>query len=375
MLVPGMKHRFAVPSLFAPALAAFAAVLIGIGAWGFLSTRSNLTVQAPINMAANDTSHLTYVAYVVPGERQDVVYLRSREAGATPTHLIAFPSAFNLHARGTASPTGKTIGLVSVSGNSGAQASLTFITIPDQEITVAGSPFDLLTALTWSPDGAYVTGQLSGLPDSAGRVHVDIIRAEAATGATSTLASFDDVLLATPVGYSPDGARLFVVTVDQTGSWLWSMSAGAAPAKVGRLSTGGTRDWRLSPDATRLAFIESPVGDRSSAGRIFVMATGTVQTSPSTAEQIGASWRPGAVVPDFGGPGGSLQLDPPPVAGSYVIPISWSPDGEMLIANVLVPAADPADPFEQSVQLVTPTTRALLDEQPGTRFIGWVTDE
>ena len=136
-----------------------------------------------------------------------------------------------------------------------------------------------------------------------------------------------------------------------------------------------TRDWRLSPDGTRLAFIESPVGDRSYAGRVLVVATGTVQNSQPAAEQIGASWRPGAVAPDFGGPGGSLQLQQPPAEGSYVIPIEWSPDGETLIATVLVPADAPLDPPAESTELVTASSRILLAEAPGARFLGWVTNE
>lgn len=375
MLVPGMKHRFAVPLLVGPAAAAAAAILVGVGAWGFLSTRSNLTVQAPLSQDLADTSNVTSVAFVVPGERQDVVYIRSRETGSLPVQLIAFPSAFNLHARGSANPQGTTLGLVTVSGNSGARASLTFVTIPGRDISVAGASFDFLTALAWSPNGAHVAGQLSSLPDAAGRVMVNIIRAEAATGAVETIATFEDVLLAAPVGYSPDGARLFVVTVDQTGSWLWAAEPGEAPAKVGRLSTGGTRDWRLSPDGTRLAYIESPVGDRSYAGRVLVIATGTVQTFQVEAEQLGASWRPGAVAPDFGGPGGSLQLEQPPAEGSYVIPIEWSPDGETLIATVLVPGEDPLDPPIESTELVTASSRALLSEFPGAAFLGWVTNE
>ena len=42
-------------------------------------------------------------------------------------------------------------------------------------------------------------------------------------------------LLATPIGYSPDGGKLFVVTVDQSGSWLWSIGV-TGKHKLGRLS-------------------------------------------------------------------------------------------------------------------------------------------
>lgn len=375
MLVPGMRHRLAVPSLLGPTIAAAAAILVGVGAWGFISTRSNISVQAPVTQDLEDYSHITSVAYVVPGERQDIIYIRSRETGAEPEQLISFPSAFTLHARGSASPQGTTLGVVTISGNSAARASLTFVTVPEREITVAGAAFDYLTALSWSPDGAYVAGQRSSLPDPAGRVDVDIIRAEVATGTVATLATFSEVLLASPVGYSPNGSRLFVITIDQAGSWLWSTSAGSAPEKVARLSTGSTRDWKLSPDGTRLAFIEAPVGDRSYSGRVLVLATGNVHSSAPAGEQLGASWRPGSVVPDFGGPGGSLQLEQPSSEGSYVVPLQWSPDGEVLIATVLIPGDDPAEPPEESIEIVTASSRSLLAEAPGAKFIGWVTNE
>ena len=374
MMVPGTRHRFDVPSLTAPAVAGFAALVVGVAAWGFVSTRSNLSVQAPYYTPSANMSRMTSIAYVAPGERQDVIYIRSREQGAAAQQLISFPSAFNLHARGTASPAGDSLGIVTLAGNSGARASLTFITLPGKEIIVAGSQFDFLTEVVWAPDGGFVAGQLSSLPDSAGRVHVDILQANAATGSVATLAQFEDVLIALPIGYSPDGARLFVVTVDQSGSWLWTVGL-SGQHKLGRLSTGRTRDWRLSPDGARVAYIDSPVGDRSYSGRVFVLATGSVRTAQQGTEQIGATWRPGSAVPDFGGPGGSLQLDPAASTGSYVVPIEWSPDGLVLVAHVLTAGNDPLDPPTVSTQLVSTSHRSLLSEAPGASFLGWVASE
>ncbi len=375
MLVPGMRQkRLEFPPIIGPVLVAFTATVIGVGAWLVAETQLGGPSMPAVEMSPVAGENVTSLAFIVPAGREDVVYIRSRETGSVAERIVSFPSAFNLHARGNASPMGDTLGLVTVSGNTGALATLTFVTLPDREIVVGASPLDFLSAVTWAQRGDRVAGQLSSLPDAAGRVKVDIIETAVATGTARTLTTFADVLHATPIGYSPDGSQLYVVTLDQSGSLVWTVSKDGKQERLGRLSTGRTRDWRLSPDGSRIAFVEAQVGDRSFGGRVFIIATGVLRDSGSQLQQIGTSWRPGSLSPDFGGPGGSLTLEPRPGDGSYIVPLEWSPDGTTLVASVLREGDDPLDPPIESIQVMSSGQRSLLAEEPGARFLGWVVD-
>jgi Tol biopolymer transport system component len=137
-------------------------------------------------------------------------------------------------------------------------------------------------------------------------------------------------------------------------------------------SPGPTRDWSLSPDGARLAFVDRlGAAERRYAGRTLVIATGSVSDSPSQSDQLGAAWRPGSVVADFGGPGGTVRLTAD-AGQSYLMPVAWSPDGETLAATVYESGRDGNLQGGESVELVTPQQRLRISDVPGVRFLGWV---
>lgn len=370
MLVPGMQQRLSVPAFVGPLLLALAAIVIGVAAWGLLSLRSTSNDLPALPLTR---PNLTAVAYIAPQGKQDVVYVRSREPGAQPRRLAQFPHAFNVHARGSASPMGDVVAVVSAAGNASASATMTFIRTSDGEITVAGSEFDLLTSFAWTPSGDRVAGQRSTAPNTTGRVSTTIIEVQPATGESLDLATFSDVLLATPVGYSGDGQTLYILTIDQGGSWLWERRDNVLN-RMGQLAAGRTRDWKLSPDGTRLAYIEVLGGDRGSVGRTYVFATGNIRTASTSEAQVGVSWKPGSAIPEFGGPGGTIHLDPRPADGTYVIPEEWSPDGSVLVATVFTPAASPVSPAPHTLEIMSATSRLHLAEAANAAFLGWVAE-
>jgi hypothetical protein len=141
--------------------------------------------------------------------------------------------------------------------------------------------------------------------------------------------------------------------------------------RLARFSAGPTAQWSLSPDGARLAFVDRVgLGTRTFAGRVLVLSTGVVTDVPARADQLGAAWRPGSVTPDFGGPGGSLQLSDP-AAGDYVVPVGWSPDGTSLVAEIYRGDHDRAQE-PPSLELVSPVHRQRLADEDGALFFGWV---
>ena len=342
-------------------------------AWAFLaaSPLRNESLSAPLPAISPES--VRSVAYIVPGRERDYLYVRSVDGGR-PRILDSFPtvSFANLHARGAAAPTADRIAVLSVADPGKASAQMTLIDVNGGGRQIQGVAFDYLSPLAWSADGQLLAGVVSQPANEGPGSGAEVLVVNAATGEPAVAAHFDNVFQVAPVGYSIDRERLFVVAIDQSGSALWAIRNGKSQ-KVATLSTGRTRDWSLSPDGSRLAFVDIvPAGERSYAGRTLLIATGAVTDSASNGNELGPGWMPGAQVPVFGGPGGGIRLNPPSPEGAYVVPASWAPDGTMLVATIYSASSDRSAPPEESVELVTSTTRVRLAEEPGVRFLGWV---
>lgn len=366
---------------FRPAWQPFAfalvAILATILAWVVFTPRSVTGPQAPL-VAPSPMGEVHSVAYSVPGDGYDRLYVRDSRSGEP--HLVAmFPYAYDLHARGLASPIGDRVAVLSLGEGPGSPALLTLVDLPAGIRRETPARFDYLSALAWRPDGSGVVGVLSSTPDEAGRVEATVVEAAAADGAPVVRARFDNVLQVAPVGFSFDGARLFVVVIDQSGSSLWSVDADRM-TRVAAMSPGRTRDWSLSPDGARLAFVDVvSAGDRSYVGRTLTIATGAIRAAGPGGDQFAPAWIPGSDVPVFGGPGGSIQLSAPAAGPVVVVPARWAPDGRSLVATMYPAAGDRSAALARSIEVLpfgpgSAIQRLRLSAEEGASFFGWVRD-
>lgn len=376
MIAPGVRHRgFHVPRALSPFPLGVAAVVLVVLAWGALTLRhtANRTDYAvgPDLRAATVRS----VAYSVPDGGRDRIFVRESSPGAIPRLVTSFPYSFNnLHARGSASPTADRLAVLHMAASSSSYARLALVTLPGGSDLAAAGDFDYLSSLAWSPDGARVAATRSEAAGEAGLVRAVIVEVDAASGAARDAAVFDAVFEAAPVGYSIDGERLFVVVIDPSGSTLWAVRNGR-PQKVAALSPGRTLAWALSPDGSRLAYIDVlGAGERTYAGRTLLIATGRVVDTPSFDDQLGVAWLPGSEVPVFGGPGGSVRLSADAREDGYVVPQRWSPDGSTLVATIYPASGDRAASRSGSIELISSQQRIRLSAEPGSGFLGWVRD-
>jgi dipeptidyl aminopeptidase/acylaminoacyl peptidase len=350
------------------------AVVGTIVAWAILTASPTSTDFHVVAGLPPDPSAIRSVAYSVPGPREDAIYVRTTDPDATPTLVATFKNLFGLHARGLASPQGDRIAVLSVSNY---PLSVARMSIVDLVTGVQHPPFEAefeyLSHLSWAPDGERIAGVRYSLMDNAGRVLADVLETDARTGLTSIVARFDNAIEVAPVGYSPDGERLFIVVVDQAGSNLWVERAGKLQ-RVGQMSGGRTRDWSMSHDGARLAFIDVRAGTgRVYVGRTMLIATGAVNDASTPGDQIGVAWPPASEVADFGGPGGSVRLAMEPPESAYVIPVRWSPDGSVLAARVVTREGDSTDAGpSEFIELATSESRIRLSEGAGAWFFGWV---
>ena len=375
MLVPPVRgHGFFLPSKLEPVLMGTFAIVATILAWAFfgaspISNGNSYAALSPVNVG-----EILSIAYFAPDGVNDVLYVRQLDEPAPGRPIAAFRSTFALHARGAASPLGDSVAVLAVSPSYSPYASLSLLSLPAGVSRELDQPLDYLSPLAWSADGSRLAARHSALPDNSGRVSVDVVEIATATASSQVVARFENALDVAPVGYSLDGARLFVVVLDQSGSTLWAERDGRTQ-RVATLGPGRTRDWSLSPDGSRLAYVEAVgASERAYVGRILIIATGAVSGTVGTANQFGAAWLPGSQAPVFGGPGGSLHLSENPNEGAYVVPQRWSPDGSTLVGAVYSSTNDRTGAVAPSIEFVTPARRTRLSEEPGASFIGWVRD-
>ena len=375
MFFPGVRRAFHIPESAIPVFLAFVAIVTGIVAWA-IATRSNAGIEAPAHPLP-DIASIRSVAYTVPGHDFDDLVVRPADGSTSPRVIATFPNsgATGYHIHGASSPLGDYVAVVSLpSFTTRAGAGLSIVDVANGSVATIRGQFDYFTRVAWSPDGSRVAAVRYEEIDGA-RVST-VVEVDVASGAVRPVAQFQDAIDVAPVGYSFDSERLYIVAVDNRGSNLFLERAGKVQLEA-ELSPGRTRDWNLSPDGSRLAFVDILAGgSRTFVGRTLVIATKSVTTLPAAADQFGASWMPGSPVPAFGGPGGSWQLTEPGEAGAYLVPAAWSPDSQYLVGNVYAPAG--AEATTRSLELVVresqnaPSKRVVLSNDPGAAFLGWV---
>ena len=361
MFAPRAQHRPHFPHALTPVVLAVIAMLGVIVAWAvFMARPTGDEAAAPIVHAGSVRS----IAYAVSEGSKDVVYVEPATGG--PAQVVAkFDSFLNFDLRGTTSPDGSTIAVLRREGIV-VPASLVLINPETTSTVEVHEDFDYLSTFAWSRDGSRLALTRLEANDAT-----EVVEVSTGSGEVSPVARFNGAQSVAPVGYSVDGERLYVVVIDQGGSTLWEREAGRLQ-RVMLLSTGPTRDWSLSPDGSRLAFVDRlGAGERSYAARIATIATGTVRDAAESGDQLGVAWRSGSPLPEFGGPEGTLQLTGNGEA--YVIPHAFAPDGDLLVATIFAPAR-PGEPATESLEIVTAERRDTFSTAPRTQFLGWVRD-
>jgi hypothetical protein len=372
VLVPGIRQGFHLPPSLAPIALGAVAIAGTIIGWAIFAAAPVSNERSYGAVPAVPASAMRSVAYGVAVNGQDEIYIRGVDGEGAPVLIAQLPYAFNFHARGGAAPTGAQIAVLYTGAGTGARARLAVLTPATDNRQEVDGEFDYLSPIAWARDGS----RLAVVRTSAEGEHTisTVVEVDVHSLAAFPAARFEGAFEVAPVGYSLDGSRLFVVVVDQSGSSLQAVRGGRAQ-KVADLSPGRTRDWSLSPDGSRLAFVEIlGASERTYGGRILVIATGAVASSAASGNEIGSVWQPGVESPVFGGPGGQVTLSEPPAQGAYVVPVQYSPDGSTLVATVVSATADRTSPPVQSLELVTPRRRSPLAAGVVATFLGWVQD-
>lgn len=291
---------------------------------------------------------------------------------AAPLEIATVPHLDGHAPRGAVSPDGRRVALlapdVAIGGR--AFASLLTLDLETGELRRLAEALDPLQQPRWTPDSRAVlitryTRTETGAPAVA------VVRV-ALGGGETVLETHAGAVMVAPLGLDAAG-RLLAVRLDATGSTL---TRAGEPLRW--LSPYVTRDWALSPDAARLAFVETNTatarGVRYLPRVVTVEPGATVSaasaSSASARQALGAAWPPSGESPRFGrepsapsGDGVSAQA-----AGGFDVPLGYSRDGSAL-AVVHWSGAGFDEPGAPRFAILSASGRQPLDGF--TRFFGW----
>ena len=248
---------------------------------------------------------------------------------------------------------------------------------------------DLLAAPVWSPAGDAVVVR-RGEWRTDGSASFQLLRIDLNGAAVQVAAAEADLL---PIDFSPDGAWFFYAALTRAGTELARAPAGGGGAAetVAHLSDGVARDWRLSPDGMRLAYLAQAPDDANVAFvlRVLDLQTGAMAASPDDgAAQFSPLWERDGVLTvgrlDGGGAparlivegaGAALEAALLPGLGGgtgFDVPISWSPDGVHLATRSFA-GASLADPGPSRVVVIaTDGGRSELSPLSDITIVGWL---
>ena len=290
------------------------------------------------------------------------------------TEVARVPHIEGFASTGAVSPDSKHVALVSVDGGSATHptASLNVVGLDTGLVTRAAA--DVMPGQTpvWTADGSRIVAvRMVGAADGASAVRV--IEVSTSGKDERTVAEYKNVLGAYPIGFASTD-KLATVVIDSRGSTLM-----VGDSVWGPISAGITRDWKLSPDGTQLAFIETVTdGGVRYLAQTVSLAPGSSVNAQSLSTQVsalGTAWNPASQTAMFGiEPGGtpgvsaqSLSAGTADGAG-FDVPMGFSRDGANLLVTRWSGASFEA-PGKPVLQIVNQDGRTNYDTF--TRFYGW----
>lgn len=275
---------------------------------------------------------------------------------------------------GSVSPDGRQLALVvAESGPQAAPAAaLQAIELETGATKRLAEKVDVLRTPVWAPDSRSVVITRGSSQSGDGSIHA--VRVFLDGSAEQEVLRVAWALGAYPVGFDRDG-HLISVVIDSRGSSLVRDDK-----ELGLISSQITRDWRLSPDASQLAFVESDVRNGLQyRGRVVDVdapenAQVTGQALRADGQQLGVAWQPGAVRPTFGEEPGAQRAVAAPASAQaleaqpgFDVPLAYSAGGVLAVTHWT--GTGFADAGRSMLELVSPAGRSDL---PGfSRFFGW----
>ena len=324
------------------------------------------------------------VAYFEFGLAADTLWLVSPSNPSQRERVLGVPHAREFGAVPSIAPDGRSLAYAVIpatnpapSPDAPAQLWLTEVSA-DAQPRLLVLNVDLRVPAVWSPDGAALVYRrsnadgysLATLPAKGGEERI-LVHSNA------------DVALF-PVGFSPDGARFYHVALSEAGSQLASVDvASGVQTSVAYLSSGLTREWSLSLDGSRLAFLAMSYAPDAISARAYVLDLTTADLEPvtnTTVNAFGPTWsRDGALLIGTLGPDGSAGLIrydgqsttalPGPARG-FDVPLGFARDGSAYLVRAFSGASAVA-PGAATLTLIDAKGGRHVIASGDVTFAGW----
>jgi dipeptidyl aminopeptidase/acylaminoacyl peptidase len=238
------------------------------------------------------------VAYIEFGANADTLWLANATDPGKREKVLSIPHAAEYGVLPSVSPDGKRFAYTALPEGLGRPK-------PDSPAGLWVSAFeggaeprllaegvDLLVAPVWTPDGASVVYRRS--------TDTEHVLAVTSPGEEERIIASSENEALFPVGFTPAGGLYFTGLNERGGTHLYEVSLETGlQREVATLSAGLTRDWKLSPDGSRVAFLEIGFSGADVASRAAVLdlATGAVAAVTASDEvALGPTWSKAGVL-------------------------------------------------------------------------------
>ncbi len=286
---------------------------------------------------------------------------------------------------GAVSPGGDALAFVALTpGRRDATTEATLLLSDGGPPRILADGVDLRGGVVWTADGRGVLVRRTAV-GAQGQPAFTVVEVRLADGREFVRLRRDDVAALHVVGWPAEGP-LYVTLIGPWGSELLALH-GAEDESV-LLSTGVTRDWRLSPDGTQLAFTEqrgtamqvrvvSLLGDGAPLPAM-VAATSDAQArweaNPGAVATASPAWQPDGTlsVGVFAAPAPAAELRAASLAAGegFALPLWWSPDGRHLAVRAF-DGAGPGSSTREDAAVVGPDGAATPIPGRHLQVLGW----
>jgi Tol biopolymer transport system component len=332
------------------------------------------------------------------GSDADVIWLASAAEPQSRERVAKVEHAPNMGISASLSPDGERIAylaLPAADGDSALDAQAWLLEVDSGKTRLLAGDLDGASKPVWSPDGSSIVVRRNGPQAQIGQAAA-LLQVDVSDGGETSLMQADDVLELFPIGYSPDGASLYFAQIVLSGTHFGAVAAaGGEPRLLVQASDEPARDWHLSPDGSRVAFLARQPTDDRIAIRAFVieLAEGAEPQPLSDFSQdldagdhFNPVWDPDGQriavgrTPDDGFSAAALvplaagelaEAAPGPDQG-FDVPVDWSPAGDYLAVRSFEGSSAAQPGRENLVIIELGKARHTVAGAGNLEFIGWL---
>jgi Tol biopolymer transport system component len=332
------------------------------------------------------------------GSEADVIWLAAAAEPQRRAKVTEVEHAPGVGISASVSPDGERIAylmLAAAGGDSALDAQAWLLDLDSGKTRLLAGDLDQAGKPVWSPDGGSILVRRNGPQAQIGQA-VSLLRVDVSDGSETLLLQADDVLGLFSIGYSPDGEFFYFAQITLSGTHFGEVpAAGGSPRLLVQASDEWARDWHLSPDGSRVAFLAGQPTDDRIAIRAFVaeLVEGAepeplsdLSDALDAGDHFNPVWHPDGEritvgrTPEGGRGSAALvslaegdleEVTPGPDQG-FDVPVDWAPEGDYLAVRSFEGSSAAQPGREHLVIIELGKGREAVADKGNLEFIGWL---